>query len=1481
MAAGSVFPAFIRAEYDPSGGGFARFEQSARASAARARQHFEGSFDEIKRLARDALTMPRNAGGSLDINVGQYRQAAEGARAHSVALREVATAAERAARSNRDTSEETRLYVQAARAAAIEAEGVARSTAQQATAMDRLQSELNQTRSGTQAVIAGNRGLTQSQDAYANSARASRFAMVQVGQQLQDVAIQAQMGVSPMQILVQQGSQLGFAMSQMTGRARVFGNFIAGPWGTAIMLGVAAAGFLADALRRSRDAAKDLEEALKRNQESTQLLGEAQSSLGQLFDLSTGKIRDNSDALRENVRWQLESLKLQAEQLGQDAGQRLGGMRTRPSDTQWGAAPTRTPGEPQLPVLRSGPRSRQQEESWRRFVDWYRQNGQASPSEARRWLEQNRANLPGIDIHEAIGEIINIANARRAAQRAQRGLNSIEQGVLDPEFRTGRGNRGNDRSREIESLREFGRDAADRLTGVAGDFADTPRVLDRARDALRGVDDLYGDIITKNERLRELTGQGFENFDELRRSADQARSAIREGVVRQLTEDFREQPRLVQRVTEALQGLEEAQREFGAGNEQLMQRIRDGAQLAMDALNRPYREFLEDQLRAFEVQRLIGQGREEEAEALQIIHRLEEQTGTLSEERRQTILDSVVGLRQQARELEVIRERQQLYLRAVDDIRGSITDLLSNPQSGFRGVADFASSLVDNFNRLRGEDLAQRLFGGVFRAMEDRVTGRDQLRRANEQAASSMGSVAQAADEVRAAQDDQIPAIDAATAAFRRLTEGVDAAAQRMSEASASILEPASETVAGSALRGDAAALRILNPLRDMIVGGDSHAQHRRRGSHGVDLRAGIGTSVYAPFEGTVSTSTSPRGGLQAFITSLDRRIVQGFAHLNAVIAPAGTRVRAGQLVARSGNTGGVDPHLHSSLRVDGRAVDPMRYYGRRLALPGVTEAVAAAQGPMTDLAETLNGIGEGARETVQRLGEASAGFSEWLTGLSNDLEQAAAEETPTVVTAPKTRDPNALNPRRLMGETVGNLLNRLGVSKNLAKDIGQNVALAIEGASQGRMVSGMILGRGGSTLGSSLGGAVGNIAGKALASSLPKALGQFAGPIGSAVGGLIGGVLPGLIGSKPRASSTIGGAGGRLVVASTTGSSRYRDQTSGAADSAISSVERIAEMLGGTLLAGVGAVSIGIRNGKYRVDPSGKGNTKTKKGAIDFGEDAEAAVLAATLDLIKDGVIGGLKASTQRLLQSAKDLDAGIDKALKFESVFVRLKEHLDPLGAGLDVLDREFGNLRRIFQEAGASAEEYAQLEQLYGLERKRVLEETTRAMTSTLRDLLDDLTVNNDALSLRDRLTMAKGKYDPLAADIAAGKKVDYEQFAEAARTVLDIQRQLSGSQSPYFDLLAEVTGLTRRALSDQENIISIGTGRATPFGPATGPATNDNTPVVGAVRDHGDLLVRELGGRLDALNTNVGRLVAGGGGGGGGGSRFADFEPRVNF
>ena len=199
--------------------------------------------------------------------------------------------------------------------------------------------------------------------------------------------------------------------------------------------------------------------------------------------------------------------------------------------------------------------------------------------------------------------------------------------------------------------------------------------------------------------------------------------------------------------------------------------------------------------------------------------------------------------------------------------------------------------------------------------------------------------------------------------------------------------------------------------------------------------------------------------------------------------------------------------------------------------------------------------------------------------------------------------------------------------------------------------------------------------------------------------------------------------------------------------------------------------------------------------------------------------------------------------------------------MGAALDTLNREFEKLKRTFAEAGASAAEYAELEELYGIERAKAVKEAAQRMTGALQGLLDDLMIGDTGLSLRDRRANAKAAYDPLAARVAAGDTTAYDDYVKAAQTLLDIERQMSGSQQGYFDLRDQVGAVTKAQLDAQNAKIEAANASDSPFAKAA--ASGDNAGVIDAIDRLGSGL---LGGlldglapRLDAVNENLGALL----------------------
>lgn len=97
----------------------------------------------------------------------------------------------------------------------------------------------------------------------------------------------------------------------------------------------------------------------------------------------------------------------------------------------------------------------------------------------------------------------------------------------------------------------------------------------------------------------------------------------------------------------------------------------------------------------------------------------------------------------------------------------------------------------------------------------------------------------------------------------------------------------------------------------------------------GLDLAAPIGTSVYATADGVVDFADSGYNGGYGKLVKITHSF--GFktyyAHLSSVLIEAGTFVKKGQLIAKSGNTGvSTGPHLHYEVRFLDNPIQPMNF---------------------------------------------------------------------------------------------------------------------------------------------------------------------------------------------------------------------------------------------------------------------------------------------------------------------------------------------------------------------------------------------------------------------------------------------------------------------------------------------------------------------------------------------------------------------------
>lgn len=100
----------------------------------------------------------------------------------------------------------------------------------------------------------------------------------------------------------------------------------------------------------------------------------------------------------------------------------------------------------------------------------------------------------------------------------------------------------------------------------------------------------------------------------------------------------------------------------------------------------------------------------------------------------------------------------------------------------------------------------------------------------------------------------------------------------------------------------------------------------------GVDFKTEIGTPVYSTVEGTVSRKNwmTKYNGYCIEVEEKGKPFVYKYLHLSEVIADVGQKVKPGDHIANSGNSGKTTaPHLHYQINVGqkGQVIDPFRHH--------------------------------------------------------------------------------------------------------------------------------------------------------------------------------------------------------------------------------------------------------------------------------------------------------------------------------------------------------------------------------------------------------------------------------------------------------------------------------------------------------------------------------------------------------------------------
>lgn len=1296
MSQSSIFPVYIKTQYDGSGGAFDQLTREARNSVDESKRIFDAGYSQIQGLVSKALSVPRNDLGSLNLGVDEYRRAAQEAEALALASREVSNAMQVQTRAAASVSKEDQLVAASARAAATAAETQANEYRALARAAELTQEALNRQKSATDAVVVSTTRGTDAWGIHAQSMRGSRQAMVQTGQQLQDLGISLYSGQNASVVFAQQLPQLAFALTSLEGSANktqarigAFATALSSPLGSiALLAGAAGLGFLIEKLFQTGKEADKSSSAMDR--------------LSDRLDLTKNSYESLIDVVNEYNKAQDKSTALTYEAIS--AAEKQAETNLRLAETQ-------------LAKLRTLPQ-------------------EDTGTSAEDILSARRAQEATFDAMEA-----KIAGLRKGLVDATKAV-AIEEAkrATDPKYKIE-----TDYNVQIVKARE---ESEEKLTKLAGN--QVAYAVEKAR------------LIAEEEALINKKIAALDKLDKAQRKAKE--SEPKPPKLADVT--GAEVARLLG--TRATSGTRTPAQNKAAGG------AANSYHLTGQAIDIPLtvggNPLTKEGIRAalapagVIIKELLGPGDKNHSDHFHIAFSRKRGAPDQIEKQAEAAkkaLDSLIQTGENAgRTIAGINARWNEQPRLVDQVKKDVADL-----------------------DLLIADLKKKNAGGIFNG------------------------------EIAAAEDTRALALDASNKILRDMVQAnaenaaIDSLRLQGLTVEAEVL---SRTLAHKNA-GNAVTEREAETIAQIVMDENRRAILLERQNEAQQRSLQIIEDTKSNVQSTVRDLLSGKGF--AAIGDFFKR--QWDIYLDGLASQI-----TDQLFGEA--------FQQQKLKILG--LDKVDEAGREMALK---------------ITQTVNDL--------ERLRNAASGAATALAGVpANDnplpgrLEDEFDKQFGTLKANSFEQD---------MRATLKTLFKKV-FGERLSNDISEFISKNAAGAGYGQIGGGLAGNK------SSTGSAIGGMVGYGLAagsSAIGKVLGSFAGPIGGILGGVVGSLIGGLFSKAKTGSASV--SNGAISLGGN--NSEARGSANSSASGIASQLSRIAEQLGGSV--GSYDFTIGSRKDEYRVSGSAGANVTSKNpgGLLYKGKDAEEAARVALLNAIQDGAITGIRAGAQRLLQAGKDLEAQVTKALSFQSIFDRLKAYEDPMGAALDKLDREFENLRKIAIEAG---EGLVELEKLYGIERANVIKEANEKITSSLRDLYDSLTVGNDARSLSERQALAMARYTPLAGRVASGDSAAYDDFATAARELLDIERQIFGSQSGYFSRLDEITSLTKTRIDAESNVASISSDRPGIFTPTV---ANDNVPVVNSIDAQTNAIV-SIGNTTNALladllskwNGTIGTQVAAG-------------------
>lgn len=900
-------------------------------------------------------------------------------------------------------------------------------------------------------------------------------------------------------------------------------------------------------------------------------------------------------------------------------------------------------------------------------------------------------------------------------------------------------------------------------------------------------------------------------------------------------------------------------------------------------IRKPLRDAAEEHEAFLDVSNLRLAGLDAEARAYERGLDIVREIGRIERDDFQILVDQE---RQQEAINDVLASRERIVGAvngALDQARDAFEQLLIDlPSRGLNAGKDFIKNIIRNIAAINARRITESLFSGADAKVRALTQGRDGVERAYAYLSTKM--------------------VDAGSST-ERLVSGNDRAAssaQRAADALDRLATSAAGAAASPAATGGVpeAAAELAGAVETIING--RPATYKA----GVRLGNGIGDDVIASALGGLAVITENLRSQQQQDEYRRRGLTKAkvSAHTTSedawdVRLPKGMSfAEATRLIRTTAREFGAEVVSAIDETAPGKGTGPHGHYVIRQRQAAIADAAGTMPGIIGGAAKVLS-IGTGAFSLAKVVAD-SVGTGVQVANDNNEIV-VQAQRAPTTAPRDQTRQrmPTGGQVYNSIFEEVGSGLDKIidglrgrktgpggitidGAGNTVSptsffKGIGNAVGTAFQGAGQGAMASGIArsLGIKQSGTGAAIGGAIGSF--------LPI-------PGGAFIGGLIGGTIGGLFKKTKTGSAAVSvdqfGNVGAGATRGNTGS--FKKAASGLADNVGNSLAQIAEQFDAEI--GAFQVSLGKRGKNFVVDPTGRNRTKGR-GTMKFQSEQEAIEFAIR-NALADGAIRGISAAAQRILSSGRDLQSAINKALLIESIPKRLLQRTNPVRFAVEQLNDEFSRMIAALKEGGATAEQFADAQKLYELERADAVEQATKQAFGAIDQALKDMMGGSSSpLSRRTVYENAQADFNKFVTDVNGGKVVDQNDLLSAARNFQDASRALNGSGQAFFNDFRFIYDLLTKARDNAGTAANVIGLPPSPFesdsavkdiiakaGQAQVDATNNQTNILAGQLSSLSGLMQAFVNKFGiTLPSAMDALPMGSGGG-----RFVPLEDRRN-